>query len=193
MDSGCRIRRARCVLASIVLVFGLWVVGSPDAHAYTCQEAINYSGVAWTGSSAIIVASPELWNGGDLDYFWQEADTGKWHKQVVATGNPCPLYTNGQPENVPTGYSSSAIAWTGDSVVIAAVDERNGGIYYWWQPKGSGTWHQQTVATGPPGCCVYGGVQNGVTTPNLFGYFMPSIAWTGDSVVIAANDGHGLH
>ena len=36
-------------------------------------------------------------------------------------------------------------------------------------------------------------MQNGVTTPMLFGYSAPSMAWTGRSVVVAATDKHGLH
>jgi hypothetical protein len=77
-------------------------------------------------------------------------------------------------------------------MIIAAKDQRDGGLYYWYQPGDTTTWHQQTVAAGPPGCCAFGSVINGVTTPTNLGYTIPSIAWTGRSAVIAACDEVGV-
>ena len=116
--------RLRRVLVTIALALGLWMIGSPNAHAWTCQETLTDSGIAWTGSSAVLVATPGAWNGGDLNYFWQEADTSKWHKEVVATGNACP---SNSWDSVATGYMSSAIASTGDSVVIIPPSSDNAG------------------------------------------------------------------
>jgi hypothetical protein len=39
----------------------------------------------------------------------------------------------------------SAIAWTGSSVVIAAVDNSNN-LDYWWQQADTMPWHHETVA-----------------------------------------------
>ncbi len=190
------VRRARYGLSaafSIAFALSLTVYAGPAARAFTCQDAIYTSGIAYTGASVVIVASPQRQNGGNLFYFWQKGGTGSWQKEQVASGNDCPNNQSGWTLGVPTGYRSSAIAWTGSSVVIAALDQRDGGIYYWWQPSGGTTWNQQTVAAGPPGCCSFGSVVNGVTTPYLVGYSVPSIAWTGRSVVIAAIDKNGLH
>jgi len=191
MSNVCWARRWLSAACSIAFALSVSVYASPAARAYTCQDAIFNSGIAWTGKSVVIVASPLRQNGGNLFYFWQAVGTGTWHKQLVASGNDCPPSGSGFTPVEPTGYQSNAIAWTGDSVIIAARDQRNGGIYYWWQPNGGTTWNQQTVAAGPPGCCSFGGGTPPFTY--LVGYSVPSIAWTGKSVVIAAIDKNGLH
>jgi hypothetical protein len=186
----------RCYLmAALVfaMMLGMIVYGSAPARA-GCEDAFFTSGIAWTGSSVVLVASPMGNGGGDLSYFWQAAGTTAWHRELVASTGGCPpSWSNSVIPRTPSGYRSNAIAWTGDSVVIAAVDQRNGGLYYWWQAKGTSVWHQQLVAAGPPGCCSFYSVLNGNVTPLVQGYSMPSIAWTGTAVVIAATDKHGLH
>jgi hypothetical protein len=94
---------------------------------------------------------------GDLDYWYQAAGTSGWNtRQTVATG--------------PAWYEP-VIAWTGSSVVIAAVNGDNGSLYYWYQPAGSSDWNtEQTVSAASSGD----------------EYSVPSIAWTGSSVVISA-------
>lgn len=57
----------------------------------------------------------------------------------------------------------SEIAWTGESVALAAANSN--GLYYWWL---SDSWNRETVAPDS-----YGGA---------------SISWTGDSVGVAAVD-----
>jgi hypothetical protein len=39
----------------------------------------------------------------------------------------------------------SAIAWTGSSVVISAVDSSKN-LDYWWQQADTTLWHKETVA-----------------------------------------------
>jgi hypothetical protein len=60
------------------------------------------------------------------------------------------------------------IAWTGSSAVIASASA-SGALYYWWNPGGDTSWHQEAVPT-----------PRGVTISN------PTIAWTGSAVVITA-------
>jgi hypothetical protein len=178
---------------AVVLMLGIAIFTSAPARA-GCEDAFFSSGIAWTGSSVVLVATPMGNSGGDLSYFWQQTGTTAWHRELVASTGGCPAsWENTVVPQSPTGYRSNAIAWTGDSVVIAAVDVRNGGLYYWWQAKGSTVWHQQLVAAGPPECCSFYSVLNGKVTPLVVGYSMPSIAWTGSAVVIAASDKHGLH
>jgi hypothetical protein len=81
-----------------------------------------------------------------------------WHQQTVATNL--------------TGYGWPAIAWTGNAVIIAAIDA-GGDLYYWWQAAGTTEWHQQHVASGLS-----------PATP-------AAIAWNGNAVVIAAVDQSG--
>jgi len=184
-------RRGLSAAFSIAFALGVTVYPGPAARAFTCNDAIFNSGIAYTGASVVIVASPMRSDGGNLFYYWQKVGTGTWQKQQVASGNDCPNSASGWTPVTPTGYQSNAIAWTGSSVIIAARDQRNGGIFYWYQPSGGTTWNQQTVATGPPGCCSFGGGTPPFTY--LVGYSVPSIAWTGKSVVIAAIDKNGLH
>jgi hypothetical protein len=182
---------ARFCLALFACAVALCAVAFVDrqARAQTCPDNLISGGIAWNGSTALLVASPGI-EGGNLYYFWQTTGTSTWHKQLVAAGG-CP--GPGLQLVTVLGYRSNAIAWTGNSAIIAAVDQRNGGLYYWWQAAGTTPWHQQTIANGPPGCCNFGSVQNGVTTPHVMGYSPPSMAWTGRSVVVTATDKHGLH
>lgn len=164
---------------------------APAALADTdCTSNFGNSGIAWTGESVVIVASTNMVGGGNLYYFWQKTGTGNWHRELVAeaNGGTCPGNCTGWCQLTPWGYLSNAIAWTGDSVIIAAVDQRDGGLYYWWQARGTQPWHQQQIAQGPPGCCQFGNVINGQVNPEILGYVPPSIAWTGKSVVVTACD-----
>jgi hypothetical protein len=43
------------------------------------------------------------------------------------------------------GYSFPAIAWTGNSAIVAALTG-SGELNFWWQAAGSADWHQETVA-----------------------------------------------
>jgi hypothetical protein len=62
-------------------------------------------------------------------------------------------------------FSYSSVAWTGHTVVVAAVN--NAGNLDYWQQTGSTTWHQEVVAK----CC--------------YSNSIPSIASTGSTVSIA--------
>jgi hypothetical protein len=160
-----------------------------QAQAQTCPDNLISGGIAWSGRTVLLVASPGI-QGGNLYYFWQTTGSSAWNKQHVASGGcPGPGF---QPLTT-LGYRSNAIVWTGKSVIIAAVDQRNGGLYYWWQAAGTTPWNKQTIANGPPGCCNFGSVDNGVTTPHVMGYSPPSMAWTGRSVVVAATYKNGLN
>jgi hypothetical protein len=66
------------------------------------------------------------------------------------------------------GYftSTPAMAWTGSSLVLTAVDSDTNELDYWWQAAGTSTWTEEPVAPGITGT--------------------PAIAWTGSSVVITA-------
>lgn len=183
--------------ALILAALGALLFVVPPARADDdCGNNFAHSGITWTGNSVAVVASDNVDSGGNLYYFWQKTGTGTWHRELVAAANggTCPGHCTGLCPLVPWGYSSDAIAWTGDSIIIAAVDQRDGGLYYWWQAKDTSSWQQQRVAAGPPGCCSFGLVDNGVVTPSVFGYGKPSIAWTGKSVVLTACDHQGdLH
>jgi hypothetical protein len=191
MISTCRIRHRLSAGLTLALLLAVLVpAGGPPARADGCFDSFHDSGIAWTGKSVVLVASNQGIDGGDLFYFWQKTGTSTWHREHVASGG---CIGSGFQPLTELGYQANGIAWTGDSVIIAAVDQRNGGLYYWWQPNGGTTWHQETVASGPPGCCSFGSVVNSQVTPDVHGYSVPSIAWTGKSVVIAATDKHGLH
>ena len=120
--------------------------------------------IAWTGSSVVIAANDSL---GNLWYWWQPAGAPQWGgAQCVSVYSPSwesAPWSGGPPVGAP------AIAWTGSSVVIAAVDV-SGNLFYWWQPAGGSQWTKETVAN------------------NILQDFTPAIAWTGSSVVIAAVD-----
>jgi hypothetical protein len=69
--------------------------------------------------------------------------------------------------NPGTSFTTTpAMAYTGTSVVMAAINGYTDSLDYWWEPAGSGDWHEETVATGFTGT--------------------PTIAWTGTSVVLSA-------
>jgi hypothetical protein len=178
---------------SIIFVLALltqfFAIPGARADDPTCDTNFAHNGIAWTGNSVVLVASDNHNDGGNLYYFWQKAGSGDWNRELVAaaSGGSCSGNCDyGYCPITPWGYVSNAIAWTGDSAVIAAVNQRDGGLYYWWQPSGGTGWNQQTIALGPPGCCSDYSVENGQTTPKVAGYSPPSIAWTGASVVIAA-------
>jgi hypothetical protein len=178
----------------IILAFSTLFFAVPQARAdNSCADNFADSGIVSTGGSVAIVASDNLSSGGNLNYFWQKTGTSTWHRELVAeaNGGSCPGNCIGWCPQVPWGYLSNAIAWTGQSVIIAGKDQRDGGLYFWWQEADNTIWHQQTVAAGPPGCCAYGSIVNGVVTTTNLGYSMPSLAWTGRSAVIAACDEAG--
>lgn len=191
MSDGVRARRSLNAGLAIAVALSFLVHVGPSAHAQSCPPDLFNSGIAWTGKSVVLVASDNPANqGGNLYYFWQKTGTSTWHRELVAAAG---CAGSGWQPVMTLGYESNAIAWTGDSVIIAAVDIRNGGLYDWWQANGGTTWHQQTVAAGPPGCCSFSSWVNGKGTPMVMGYSQPSIAWTGKSVVLAATDPRGLH
>ena len=88
------------------------------------------SSIAWTGSSVAITATD---SDGNLEYWWQAADTTAWHKETVATRG-----ANG-------GYGNPSIAWTGSSVVITALADL-ANLDYWWQAADTTAWNMQQVA-----------------------------------------------
>jgi hypothetical protein len=100
---------------------------------------------------------------GNLDYWYQYADTGTWHHQQVAAAFAV------------APYYPPAIAWTGRSVVLAGVSEK-GSLNFWWQAAGTRPWHEENVATLSPGG----------------EYFYPSMAPAGGSVVITDSHGSAL-
>ena len=87
--------------------------------------------IAWTGSS-VVITDKDL--SGNLRYWWQQADTAQWHREIVATG----------------AFGDPAMAWTGSSVVIAATDTSDH-LCYWWQQADTAQWHREIVATSPGG------------------------------------------
>ena len=90
-----RARRGLSAAFSIAFALSLTVYAGPAARAFTCQDAIYTSGIAYTGASVVIVASPQRQNGGNLFYFWQKGGTGSWQKEQVASGNDCPNNASG--------------------------------------------------------------------------------------------------
>jgi uncharacterized protein YccT (UPF0319 family) len=90
------------------------------------------SAIAWTGSSVVIAAVD---GSGNLKYWWQKADTTPWNPETVASAGP---------GGIPV-YFWPAIAWTGSSVVISAVDSSKN-LDYWWQQADTTLWHKETVA-----------------------------------------------
>jgi hypothetical protein len=118
--------------------------------------------IAWAGNAVVTVGGGES---GEL-YLWsQPADTNQWNKQTVSSGS----------------FDGPQIAWTGGSVVVTAVaDPQNpnpnvsqGSLYYWWGPLGANLSNNIQLVWTPP----VGGL-----------YAYPSIAWTGNSVVITASN-----
>jgi hypothetical protein len=89
--------------------------------------------ISWTGSAVVIAAVD---NEGDLDYWYQHAGTGTWHRQQVAAGSVA-------------SYDGAAIAWTGRSVILAGVS-LNGSLNFWWQAAGTSSWHEEPVASLSP-------------------------------------------
>jgi hypothetical protein len=68
-----------------------------------------------------------------------------------------------------------AIGWTGEAVIISSVDPA-GRVIYWWQPQNETDWPQQVVA------------EPLSVTGRYNSYTEPSMAWTGEAVIIAASD-----
>jgi hypothetical protein len=141
--------------------------------------AFGQPAIAWAGVSVVIAAAASGAESNSLYFWWQQADTTRWHQETVVTNEAGFMGV----------YRAPAIAWTGSSVVIAAADQV-GNLYYWWQwdPFGIGIegfgpplfpqppWNKETVASVPGG------------------FNQPAIAWTGSSVIIAAVDSTGtLH
>ena len=131
------------------------------------HEECNYYGpatISWTGSTVIVAADHALGCGSGaptvLDYWYQDAGARPWHQQQVAPAGS--LGNNGGGF-----WSFPVISWTGNAVIIAAVNE-DGDLDYWYQDAGTTPWHQQQVAG--PGSVDIGG---------------PAIAWTGSSVALA--------
>jgi hypothetical protein len=88
------------------------------------------SRIAWNGSHILIAAVDSH---GDLYFFWQQAGTTTWHKQLVAAAGK------------KVAYHSPSITWTGHAVAIAAVDKA-GDLVYFSEHSGSSKWRYQRVA-----------------------------------------------
>jgi hypothetical protein len=73
-----------------------------------------------------------------------------------------------------------AITWTDDpNAVIISTTGDDGSVSYWWQAEDTGGWTKQLV--GAP-----------VFVPGQFNtYSEPTMAWTGDAVIITAADSFG--
>jgi LRR adjacent len=73
-----------------------------------------------------------------------------------------------------------AITWTDDpnAVIISSTGE-DGNVYYWWQQEGTTGWMKQLV-----GAPVF-------VSGQFNAYSEPTMAWTGDAVIIAAADSFG--
>jgi hypothetical protein len=112
--------------------------------------------IVWADTGVALAVSDI--SGGLLKYWWQAKGAQTWSPpQVVAQAQ--------QP----------AIAWTGDFVVITAVDPE-GNLLYWQLSPGTTAFNPpQTVAS----------ARRGVR------YSQPAIWWTGGAVVIAAVDSVG--
>ena len=118
--------------------------------------------IVWADSGVALAVSDI--SGGLLKYWWQAKGAQTWNPpQVVAEAQ--------QP----------AIAWTGDFVVITAVDQE-GNLIYWF------------LSPGPPGTTAFNQPQTVASAGRGGRYSQPAIAWTGGAVVITAVDGVGnLH
>jgi hypothetical protein len=121
------------------------------------------SAIAWTGSSLIIAAMDSL---GNLTYFSGTSDATNWYPEIVAMESPPAVGINDG-----LSYSQPAIAWTGNSPIIAALDS-NGALHY-WQREGGG-WYEQTLPTSES--VEYGPL---------------AIGWTGSFLAIVAADSSG--
>src|SRR5580658_10531775 len=72
----------------------------------------------------------------------------------------------GPAQAAPAPFTDSAVAWTGHTAVVAALNTA-GNLDYYYQQDGSTTWNQEVVAK----CC--------------YNDSAPSIAQTGNTVSIA--------
>jgi hypothetical protein len=124
-------------------LIGLFILAQPAA-----------SEIAWTGKDVVIT---EVDDDGHIQFWWQTAGTAPWHRETVANTS---------------AYGGPSMAWTGSTVVVAALNHNTDSIQYWWAAPGMAEWYPETVATG-----------NYCTSP--------SMAWTGSAVVITAIDCHG--
>lgn len=189
---------------------------APDVTTWT-QEIVTTGGGYFDyplAAPSIALAGPFVFIAatnadGNLYSWWRVVSTPGWNQETVATGGSYVQTSiawaggsawpdgsvviaansddgisywwrqGGTPtwnhERVVSGarwWGNLAIGWTGSSVIIVASSDRQGDrLAYWWQAAGTKTWHKETVATE--------------------GLWEVSSAWTGSSVVIAADDGDG--
>jgi hypothetical protein len=138
--------------------------GRSDWHLQHVAATATDGGIVYSEPAAIVwadsgvaLAASDI-SGGLLKYWWQAKGAQTW-------GPPHTVAQAQQP----------AIAWTGDEVVITAVDPQ-GNLQYWWLPPGTTAFSSpQTVASAGRG----------------LRYSQPAILWTGGAVVITAVDGAG--
>ena len=114
---------------------------------------------------------------GNIYYWWQRDGSHIWNPKRY---RPQILPGGTLPSGDPIAFIDATIAWTGNSVVIAAWGENDGNIYYWWQAADGGKWHGPQLLPGP-----FLGKRS--SQPN---FSPPSIAWTPSPglVVISAVD-----
>jgi hypothetical protein len=155
--------------------------------------------IGWTGRHVIIAFIDRI---GSLDYFYEDAGTTTWHKQLVKyIGFP--------------SFADPSMAWTGSEIVITAIVQGAGVLDYWYEPAGTKTWHEQVVAQNiyaPPAITGTGGSvvitatsehgnleywsqaagtrtwhnQQVAAAPGVTGYANPSIALAHGAVIITA-------
>ena len=135
---------------------------------------------------------------------------------LMALAGPAQAATQGPDA---ARFDLSSVGWTGSSVIVAGADS-SGDLYYWYQPQGTTTWHQQLVASGLDfdgtpqidwaGSTVImavpadGGIdyfyqyagtrpwhQQQVAAAGRHNYYGTAIGWTGSTVVIASVDESG--
>jgi len=137
-------------------------IGTAEWHAETVAGQIggrSAPSVAQVGNSAVIAAQ-HLDN--SLWFYWQTIGTAEWHPEMVAGRSAI--------------MGAPSVSQVGNSSVIAARST-DGSLMFYWQTIGTAEWHAETVA-GPGTTDV---VDDSAGTP--------SVAWVGNSAVIAAQLG----
>ena len=96
--------------------------------------------IAWTGPVSgslltydVITATSHT---GRLLYWWKEDGGTTWFPESIAAPGKRASYAN------------PAIAVTGRSVIITAINTKPGDVTYWYQPYLASPWHGQIVAVG---------------------------------------------
>jgi len=150
------------LFSDVGLMFYWQTIGTAEWHPEMVAGRSAIMGapsVSQVGNSSVIAARS---TDGSLMFYWQTIGTAEWHPEMVAG----PRTTVGGP----------SVSQVGNSSVIAARST-DGSLMFYWQTIGTAEWHAETVA-GPGTTDV---VDDSAGTP--------SVAWVGNSAVIAAQLG----